>query len=148
MRKRIKITLLPGWIDYSSENPEGPATYLRDASEVPGAFQVSLAEHIGREIPNPSLEDFVELASKTGETTGATEVIETVSGECRFGRFGSAVMRSKEYSRIQVWYLSEGYDFILATHICTENPDQTELAEVQEIVKELVLVERPWWKFW
>lgn len=148
MRKRVTVRLLPGWSDYSHQNPEGPATFLRDTSKVPGPLQVSFVGYRAGEIPNASLQSLVNMASDMGDTLGATEVVQTTSGDCAFGRFGSAVFRSAENPRMQVWYLSDGYDFILATHICGEEPDGSEVAEVEEIVKRLTVESRRWWKFW
>jgi hypothetical protein len=142
------VGLLPGWSDYSHQNPEGPATFLRESSKVPGPLQVSLIGYRGGEIPNPSLQSLVNMASEMGDTLGATELVETTSGDCAFGRFGSAVFRSVECPRMQVWYLSDGYDFILATHICGGEPDWSEVAEVEEIVKRLTVESRQLWKFW
>jgi hypothetical protein len=148
VKKRIKVALLPGWRDFSKENPDGPATYLRGSSERPGAFQVSCADHVSGAVPNPSRQNLVRLAGEAGDTEGTAEVIETMSGECRFGQYGSAVLRSPEYRRMQVWFLSDGYDLIMATHVCAGEPNQHELAEVQHIVENLVLVKKPWWKLW
>lgn len=148
MRKRIQVKLLPGWANYSRENPDGPATFLRDTSRVPGPLQVSLTTYLGGEVANPSLQDLVRMASSFGDTLGASELIETICGECVFGCFGSAVYRSPENPRMQVWYLSDGYDFILATHICPEKPEPSEVEEVQEIVKGLTVKSQRWWKLW
>jgi hypothetical protein len=148
MRKRIKVTLLPGWADYSHENPEGPATYLRQASEVPGPLQVSLMAYRAGEVPDPSPQELVSMAANVEIAPLSNEVIETSSGQCAFGHYGSAVFRSPENPHMQVWYLSNGYDFILATHICPEGVDPAEAAEAEQIVKALTVTTRPWWKFW
>ena len=148
MSKYIKVTLLPEWSDYSRENPAGPATFLRQTSEVPGPLQVSLAAYRAGEVPNPSPQDLVSLARKAGDTLGATELVETASGECVFGHFGSTVFRSAESGRMQVWYLSDGYDFIIATHICPEEVDTLVVEQAQKIIKGLIVESRSWWSVW
>jgi len=67
-----------------------------------------------------------------------------------FGKLGSTVYRSSEFPRSQVWYLSDGKDFIMVTHICGEEPDPQELVEVDQIVHMLTLgpPDKPRWKFW
>ena len=55
-------------------------------------------------------------------------------GAYDLGSYGSAVFRSAAYPRIQFWYLSNGRDFVLATHVCTVEPEATEVAEAQQIV--------------
>jgi hypothetical protein len=148
MRKRLQITLPEGWSDYSKENPDGPPTYLRDKSEVPGPLQVSFAHYQSGVIPNPTYDDLVGIATGTGKLIEGSEVVKTSSGDCDFGRFGSAIFRSPETPRMQSWHLSNGRDFIMVTHICPEEPDPEEVEEVQEIVKHLTLKEIPWWIFW
>ena len=135
--KRISVLLPDGWGDYSSENPDGPATFLRDLSEVPGAFQVSSMLYTGGEAPNPSCDDLIKLAKETGETMRAGEVVETPSGECRFGVFGSVVFRSAELPHTQVWQLSNGRDIILATHVCAEVAEAQEVKEAATEVLQL-----------
>lgn len=61
-----------------------------------------------------------------------------------------ACFRSQQFAFSQVWHLSDGHDFIFVTYICGKMPEQQELAEVEQIIKELNLevVERKWWMFW
>jgi hypothetical protein len=148
MSKRIRVTLPQGWSDYSHENPDGPPTYLRDDSDVPGPLQISAQWYAGGEVPDPSLDDLIKLAKAVGNSWDGQEVIETGGGQCAFGRFGTVVSRTTELARAQVWYLSNGRDFILATHFCSEQPDPLEIDEAREIVHRLGVVEKPWWRFW
>ena len=113
----LKVKLLKGWADYSRENPDGPPTFLRDLSEVPGPLQISTWEYEGGEIPNPSEDDLKHMSVELGRKNFG-ELVETSSGACTFGKMGTAVFHSGEYPRVQVWHLSNGKDFILATHIC------------------------------
>lgn len=135
----IRVKLPRGWSDHSLENPDGPPTFLRDISNLPSVFQVSFALQRGGEIPNPSCEDLIELAKKVGENMPAGDLIETSSGKCAFGIFGTAVFTSNEFPRTQIWYLSDGCNFILATHICPGTPEPKEVTEAQTIVDSLFL---------
>ena len=133
MAKRVQIRLLPSWT--SADNPGGPATFIRHASHDSGALQVSLmAEYTEGELPHPTPQDLVELAECHGARQDAGELVETDSGACQLGSFGTAVFQSSEYPRIQLWYLSNGYDFVLATHVCSTEPEAAEVKEAQQIV--------------
>jgi hypothetical protein len=133
MGKRLQVQLLPNWAQ--TDNPDGPATFYRTDSDDSGALQVSLyAEYKGGKAPDPSTKDLIELSQGHGERHNAGDLVETSSGECALGSYGSAVFRSKEYPRIQFWYLSNGSDFVLATHVCTVKPEPAEVAEAQQIV--------------
>ena len=92
------------------------------------------------------------MAAGFGQQNGFGEMIESSSGACRFGSFGTAVFRSVQHPRIQVWFISDGRDHIMATHICDREPESGEVAEVQQIASELALgpeqPAKPRWKFW
>jgi hypothetical protein len=140
LAKRLQVKLLPNWAQ--SDNPGGPATFYRTDSDDSGALQVSLyAEDTGGKVPNPTPDDLVKLAQGHGQRHDAGELVGTHSGSCDLGSFGAAVFRSAEYSRIQCWYLSNGRDFVLATHVCTVEPEATEVSEAQQIVGMLGLSE-------
>jgi hypothetical protein len=152
MKNNIKITLLPGWIDVSKDVPKGPPTFLRESSECSGALQVSQIEYAGGQVPNPSEQDLIKMSCGFGHGKDVNfgEIIKSYSGDCTFGKFGTAIYQSQEFPRSQIWHLSNGRDFILVTHICSEVPDTQELDEVDRIVKMLTLgpPRKPWWKFW
>ena len=143
----VKVQLPNGWSDHSRENP---GTYLRDDSAVPGPLQVSVALYEGGEIPNPSEQDLVDMCRELGAQQNCGEALETGSGRCVFGNFGTAVFRTAEDPRIQLWRLSNGRDFVLVTHICPAEPDAKEVAEADQIVQSLTLEPAPKskWKFW
>ena len=123
-----------------ADNPDGPATFYRTDSDDSGALQVSLyAEYTGGKVPNPSPDDLVALAQGHGQRHDAGELVGTHSGACVLGRFGAAVYRAAEYPRIEVWCLCNGRDFVLATHICTVEPEAAEVSEAEEIVGMLML---------
>ena len=148
MSKRLKIDLLVGWGDHSSENPDGPPTFYRDDVETPGVLQVSFAEyHIG-EIPNPSEADLIDLSRGIGEKEEGSQLITTSSGQCRLGQWGTAVFRTSVFPRFQVWNLSNGRDIVFVTYICEGEPSREEITQVQDIVNRINLVDQPWWRFW
>lgn len=144
----IPIIKLPkGWKNF--ENPDGPPTYCRELSDTPGPLQISCAEYRSGTIPNPSVDDLKKLSIGLGQKHDLGDLVESSSGPCNLGMMGTAVFRSDENPRIQVWHLSNGRDFIMVTHICPTEPDPVEVREAQEIVRTLTLGRpKPKWKFW
>ena len=143
----IKAELPDGWSDHTFEDPSGPVTFLRDESNEPGVIQITLTLYEDGKIPNPSCEDLIKLSTKVGENMPAGDLIETSSGKCTFGIFGTAIFKSKEFPRTQIWYLSDGFNFILATHIFAGFPEPEEVDEAQRIVSSLYIAKKPFWKF-
>jgi hypothetical protein len=143
---RLKIALPRGWSEH--DNPGGPLTYYRTSSVTSGALQISCAEYTGGELPNPSGEKLQRMAEEFGEECKSGELLESSNSPCAFGLLGTAIFHSVQHPRIQNWFLSNGKDFIMVTHICTTPPEPTEVREAQEIVRTLVLRKRPNWKFW
>ena len=135
-----------GWAEF--ENRDGPATYCRDLSETPGPLQISRAEYLGGALPNPSEDDLKRMAEEFGQNHSFGELVESLSGPCEFGTMGSAIFRSTENPRIQIWHVSNGRDFIMVTHICPTAPDPVEVREAQEIVRTVTLGKTSRWKFW
>lgn len=145
---RLQIQLPKTWAQQN--NPNGPATFGHQGST--NAFQVSWAEYRGGKVPDVTAEKLKEMAAGFGQKQGFGEMLESSSGACRFGTFGMAVFRSTEHPRIQIWFISDGRDHIMATHICDCEPDAGEVAEVQQIAGGLALgpeqPQKPKWKFW
>jgi hypothetical protein len=134
MNKRLKVHLLPGWRQYEQQRPSAPSTFIR-AERPCGVLQVSVyAVYQRGPKPRPTEEQLIELAQGHAERHHAGELEEVQSGTCVIGTWGSAVFRSEDNPRIQVWYVSNGCDFILATYICPAEPDQDEVDEAQHIV--------------
>lgn len=130
---RLKIELFRNWSQQN--NPNGPATFVRQGST--NAFQVSWAEYRGDKPLNTGGEEGTrQFAVNFGKKFG--ELVESSSGTCRFGIFGTA-FRSATYPRIQVWILTNNRDHILATHICSAYLSADEIAEVQKIAASLAL---------
>lgn len=146
---RLKIELPTNWAQHN--NPTGPATFSRQGSS--GAFQVSWAEYQGgKPLPEVTAESLKSMAINFGQNNGFGEMTDSCGGTSRFGNFGSAVFRSTQHPRIQVWFISDGRDHIMATHICDREPESSEVAEVQQIATSLALgpeqTTKPKWKFW
>jgi hypothetical protein len=148
---RLKVQIPRHWARYN----DAGATFIRLTSEVSGALQFSFGEYKGGEIPNPTPQDLQQMAAGYGPAHNLGELLESSSGPCVFGAMGTAVFRSAENSRVQIWFLSNGRDFIMATHICCHEPDPAEIADAQEIVRQLTLgpdesapVKKSKWKFW
>jgi hypothetical protein len=147
---QVSIKLPKGWSDHSKENLDGPPTYLRDQSCIPGPLQISFALYKGGVEPNPTVEDLQQFCEQFGAKRVRGELVESHFASCEFGAFGTAVFRSEEYPRFQIWQLSNGKDFIMITHICPTVPDPIEITEAQEIVDTATLIveSKPKWKFW
>lgn len=130
MEKKLKIILLQGWEDISHENPEGPNTFCRTASENPSSLQISIqATYSGGKKPDPTIKDLIEFAQNM-ITNNEGKVARTNSGECKLGLFGAAQGKLSDADFIRVWVLSNGFDFILATQISIEGmPDSQDLDE-------------------
>ena len=83
--------------------------------------------------------------------TGRTIPEKTQAGlrhSCATGVKRPARFRCQWRSTRAERFSSNRQDFIMATHICPENPHPEEVTEVQEIVQSIVLIGKPCWKFW
>ena len=130
MAKRLYIQLPPGWVDGTKEHPGGYFFY-RNGSK--GVLQISFAENMSGK-PLPTAPDLVTLARKTGERHNPGELLETSSGPCLVGTYGTAVYRSPQCAHTQFWYLSNGYDIVFVTFISSEEPEPEDLLEARQIV--------------
>lgn len=141
MAKRLTIWLPDDWANVSDQNPDGPLTMCWQAPEATGAFQLSTAEYKGGPEPRPSEADLIELAVGFGEEHGWGKLTNSTSGKCVMGAFGTAAFRrTKSTPRrvpeyCQVWFLSNGLDFVFATFIAMQKPDDCEVAAAQRIAE-------------
>jgi len=145
---RLKIDLFTNW---AQRKQEGPMTFHRQGST--NAFQVSWAEYRGKQpLPKMALDKLKEFAIDFGRKNSFGEPVESSSGTCRFGNFGTAVFSSDRHPGTQVLIVTAVSDHILATHICDRPPEPDEIAEVQQIASSLALGPeqpiKPKWKFW
>jgi hypothetical protein len=132
---RLKIQLSSGWKRVGNE--VDPATFIREAGS--GTFQVSWALYSGEKKLNVTLESLKKMAEQFLEERIKGKMIMSASGKCRFGMFGTSVFSSSQYPRFQVWFVSDGRDHIMATHICSKLPEQSEIEEVRHIAESLAL---------
>jgi hypothetical protein len=136
---RAKITLPRNWLDISKDNPGGPPTFCRDSDDS-GALQISVqAEYESGEVPNPTAEDLVGLAENTAIREPGATIRERLSGTCAIGTFGSVVTSWPDCPHVQIWWLSDGRDLVLATHICSVVPPVAEIREARQIIQAAVL---------
>ncbi|HYV38835.1 MAG TPA: hypothetical protein VE988_24340, partial [Gemmataceae bacterium] len=99
------------------------------------------AEYNGGPEPHPSEADLVELALGFGESNQFGKIIGSSSGKCVMGTYGTAVFNrsdsesSDEPEYSQVWFLSNGLDFVFATFIAVEEPKAREVADAHRIAE-------------
>jgi hypothetical protein len=139
MSKKLKIWLPDDWANV--ENPSGPLTVAWQDPEATGAFQLSTAEYNGGQEPRPSEADLIELAVGFGQKHGWGELTSSSSGKCVMGSFGTAGFKRTQSmppdapDYCQVWFLTNGLDFVLATFIAMQHPDHREVAAAQKIAE-------------
>jgi hypothetical protein len=141
MGKKLTIWLPDDWANVSEQNPGGPLTMCWQDPEARGAFQLSTAEYRGGEEPRPSEADLVRLAVGFGERHRWGTLTHSSSGKCVMGSFGTAAYKrttsmppdAPDYC--QVWFLCSGLDFVLATFIAMQEPDDREVAAAQRIAE-------------
>jgi len=142
------INLPDGWKDCSEENPGGPPTFIRTASESPGVLQCSMELYAGGEKPQPDEDGLVKMAINVACEQDWGEFVKSDHGKCAFGIYGTAIFKSAKHNHMQVWYLSNGLDFILVTLISDSNASSQKALEAQNIVKKLNIKPKTWWKIW
>jgi hypothetical protein len=141
--KKLKIWLPDKWVDLSDQNPDGPLTMAWDERAATGALQVSTAEYEGGPEPRPGEADLIQLAVSFGEEQGWGELMRSSSGKCVMGAFGAAAFKRIESIQpdapayCQVWFLSNGLDFVFVTFIAMEDPQDEEIAGAQQIAERI-----------
>ena len=139
MKPHLKVTLPPGWEDITHENPQGPQTFARSGDLATGVLQMSIQSiyESGPE-PNATHGDLIQLSEHVAMIQEA-KVLKRYSGHCKLGMFGCVIGKSSELPVIQIWTLTNGRDFVLATFLGTENPPIEESEQAERIVKDAVL---------
>ena len=138
---RLRVELLPDWRDISLENLGGPPSFVRDSSDESGALQISIqALFAGGKTPDSSHEHLIRLAEGVALNTPDAKLRGRSSGVCSLGQYGTVLASRQDYSWFQVWVLSNGKDFVLATHISVDEPDEEEVNEASWIVKNSTIV--------
>jgi hypothetical protein len=141
MQPRLLVKLPEGWTDVSAQVPEAGAMFIKGGKGATAALQVSYGLNPDAADGEELLEeDLVEMAATAdfGEDFG--QVVERYSGPSLFGKMGTAVYRGGRYHRVQVWFLSNGRDVIMASHMCTREPTRELLDEAERIVSNLALL--------
>lgn len=145
---RLKVQLPRTWV--LQDTPDSAATFRRQESG--SVFQVWWAEYRGREPLDVTTDKLKHNAARHGQENGYGEMLESWSGECKFGIFGTAAFRSTEHPWAQIWRISNGRDQIMVEYICDRWPEKSEVAEAQQIASSLALgpeePPKPKWKFW
>jgi hypothetical protein len=133
---RLKIELPITWSQHN--NQDGPATFFRRGSM--NAFQVSWAEYRGmKPLPEINSDSLKQMAVNFGAKNSFGRMVNSSGGDCRYGKFGTAVFESARHAHLQVWFVSDGRDHIMATHICRVQPTAVEVAEARQIAVNLAL---------
>jgi hypothetical protein len=132
--KKLKIGFPKGWTDISNKNPDGPPTFIDDTLDEPGVLQISTAEYVSGQIPNPNYDDLIYLSENIGLKNNFGKVIKKESGNCKFGKYGTVEFEGTEFPYILVSHLSNGKDFIFFTFICTRYPNKSEIDDVRSIL--------------
>lgn len=131
---KLHINFPEGWIDVSEENPDGPPTFINENIDDSGVLKISTAEYVSGEIPNPSPADLVDLSKGVGFENEFGKLESEESGSCGYGIFGYAQFSRPDFRYISVWHLSDGKNFIFATFICGNVPEQEHINEVRGIL--------------
>jgi hypothetical protein len=134
---QLRFELSPNWAQF--EMKDGPATFHRDSADAVGALQVSWAAYQAGPAPNPTADSLEQMAVDFGHKQQLSNMLGTARGDCEFGSWATAIFRSAEFTHFQVWFLSNGRDFIMATYICSEPLNSVEIQEAQSIVESLGL---------
>ena len=106
--KNLKIVFPNGWADISAENVDGPPTFINGRLNDPGVLQISTAEYVSGELPNPNYDDLITLSINIGLRNEFGEIIRKESGNCRYGKFGVVEFSGTDFPHISVGiYLTE-----------------------------------------
>lgn len=142
---RLHFPRAAQWFRVIEEGPDGMLSFARSGTER-GVLQITMTEYTGGEEPNPAPKDLVQLASEVAKGQGL-RVLRTDSGSCPAGVFGRALCESPDVRCFQIWYLSNGRDFLLATYIA-EDPDAAETEEAEKLIRGITWrAKRRWWKW-
>src|SRR5579885_1734593 len=110
--KKLKINLPSHWAEISDENPDGPPTFINSKLEDPSVLQISLAEYVRGEKPNPDYNDLIQLSESVGIKHQFGEIKEKDFGDCKFVKYAYVQFSRIDFPYIIVWHLSNGKDFI------------------------------------
>jgi hypothetical protein len=121
------------WFD-TTENFDAPSKpFTMTKQNGVGALQFSPALYVSGPRPSPTKDDLLSMAIELGHSRGIDEAqdIETFED----GLVGAGVTFREGGDFVQVWYLSQGGNFMLATYLCEWGLQHQELQECEEIVR-------------
>ena len=121
---QLQVSPPPHWHDAESPDSRGHVTLRRGEGPEAGLLQLSLALFRGGAAPDPSAPDLERHARTYGEKIGYGPPQGSSSGACAMGLYGTAVFRPTAQRRAQLWFVSNGRDFVLASYVCGAEPDQ------------------------
>ena len=145
MPKKLKIWLPDNWANISDQNPDGPLTMCWDDATASGALQLSVAEYSGGKEPRPSEADLIKQATDFGQRRRWGQLVHSSSGPCVLGIYGTASftrpdsMPTDDAQYAQIWFLSNGLDFVMVTFFGMVTPPECELFDTQRIVEAIDL---------
>jgi hypothetical protein len=134
MNVPFRIQLLPDWRETTPPGQPWPRVFYRQRGNTPGPLQVSFSLYRGGPEPRPTPAQLREMAIDFGTRQGFGELLTSGEFPYAFGVGGTAVFRSPKGERIQVWFLSDGRNFALATHFASGQAEPAEVEEAAQIV--------------
>jgi hypothetical protein len=137
---RMIVTLPIDWVATGNDNAQGAEGMRWDDERAVGELLLCCPPGFEAGHSPKALIGCAEYGA--GNLEGGT-ITERASGPCAFGSFGAAVARTTDGGRLHVWVLSDGWDFILATHTCDREPDPAEIQGAQAIVDRVLLEDVP-----
>lgn len=148
VKEKLQVKLFPDWTDYSYKNPHGPVTFIKRSCKTLNPLQISYALYKNGKVPNLGYDELLKMCMDFGAKFEYGNCLGRCYGECAFGKYASAIFKVNDFPWYQIWHLSNGKDFIFATYICEDKPDDIVLEEAHEIVVNLdIKIEKThWWK--
>ena len=136
---RLNLGLPEGW-DYAEEQPEdGPMTFVHDDPDA-GVFQVSLQVDAmaGQDVGE---DDLVGMCEDMGESAQLGELVESGSGRCAMGIYGTAIFTSEQFPHSQVWVLSDGTNALVASLTGTADRNSEHSKQIWQAVMKATAVD-------
>ena len=139
----LTVSLPAGWESYKPPFPR-PRPRLRMYSFVneQNSLQLELVTDDSIKDLDHTEDGLAKQASSFLYRVELSKVLETKSGKCAMGLYGTAIYESPRYEHYQIWYLSNGQDVVKATYTFSESFSPQKLGEVEKAVMELSLVEK------
>jgi len=134
----MSLTACEGWEDTTGlvQGNDAPFTVTKAAAGV-GALQFSPAIYERGERPEPTLEDLSKMLREFAANHQLGDSFEqtVVTGEL----FGIGASYHREDDFIRVWYLSNGWSFLLVTYVCEWESRHVEVSEREQMVSSIRL---------